>query len=267
MKKILVPIDFSPTSKNAYEFALAFAKKTQASLKLIHVYNSPLDANNPAMLLSIPEQEARINTSLKELAGHDAHVRYEARLGFAVDEIVKDSETDEVDLIIMGTMGEHMSIEKILGTISSDVSQKAHCPVMLIPPDTSFSGYNDILFASDYTATEGDVLKTILDFAETFNAALHFVHVNDKTDSINTSPEELIFDKVFSLKNPSTPMYFAEVTDSSVIYGLNKYMDNHDTDLLVLVNEKRTFWEGIFHKSITKQMALNTKIPLLVLHT
>ena len=68
----------------------------------------------------------------------------------------------------MGTMGEHMSIEKILGTISTDVSQKAHCPVLLIPPDISFTAFNDILFASDYSATEGQILEKILAFAETF---------------------------------------------------------------------------------------------------
>lgn len=265
MKKVLVPVDFSATSKNAYKFAVAYAKKAKASIKLIHVFNTPLDANHPSMLLSIPEQEERIKSLLKGFAGEHPNVTYQARLGFAVDEIIKDSLTD-VDLIIMGTMGEHMSIEKILGTISTDVSQKAHCPVLLIPPDISFTAFNDILFASDYSATEGQILEKILAFAETFDAALHFVHVNNKTSSINTNPEELIFEKIFSSSKPSTPMYFAEVVDSSVVYGLNKYMENHQTDLLVVVNEKRSFWERIFHHSITKQMALNTKIPLLVLH-
>ncbi len=272
MKNILVPVDFSDTSKNAFQYALAYAEKTHAAIQLIHVFNSPLDAANPAILLSLGEQEDRINESLKDMiathlpADSKVPVTFEAKLGFAVDELIKLSNTDDVDLIIMGTMGEHIALEKAFGTVSSDVSQKAACPVMLIPPHITFGKIKDILFASDYTATEGQVLDKILKFAKTFDSALHFVHVNDHPDSLNTSPEELIFEKVFASKDPDTPMYFAEVNDFSVVDGLNKYIKNHHIDLLTVVTQKRTFWERLFHKSTTKRMVLNSEIPLLVLH-
>ncbi len=272
MKNILVPVDFSDTSKNAFQFALAYAEKTGAQLRLIHAYNSPLDVANPAMLLTITEQEERINETLKQLvqslqpSDSKVKVTYEAKLGFAVDEVIKMSESPDVDMIIMGTMGEHLAIEKVFGTVSSDVSQQAHCPVMLIPPDIKFSPINDILFASDYSATEGQVLDKILKFAKTFNAALHFVHINNNPEDLSTSPEELIFEKVFASKDPETPMYFAEVKDSSVTDGLNHYIHNHNIDILTVVSQKRSFWERIFHKSTTKRMVLNSEIPLLVLH-
>ena len=272
MKNILVPVDFSDTSKNAFQYALAYAKKTQANVKLIHVFNSPLDAANPAVLLSLGDQEKRLNEALQQMVTNQmppnakVPVTFEAKLGFAVDEIIKYSESKDIDLIIMGTMGEHIALEKVFGTVSSDVSQKAACPVMLIPPNIKFTEIKDILFASDYTATEGHVLDNILKFAKTFDSALHFVHVNDRTDNLDTSPEELIFEKVFASKDPKTPMYFAEVKDFSVVDGLNKYIQNHNIDLLTVVTQKRSFWERIFHKSTTKRMVLNSEIPLLVLH-
>lgn len=273
MKNILVPVDFSDTSKNAFQFALAYAEKTGAQLRLVHAYNSPLDAANPAVLLSITEQESRINESLAQMIlnqkpdSSPVKVDFESRLGFAVDEIVKMSEEEDTDMIIMGTMGEHIALEKVFGTVSSDVSQQAKCPVMLIPPNIKFHKINDILFASDYSATEGQVLDKILKFAKTFDSALHFVHVNDKLDGeLSTSPEELIFEKVFATKDPMTPMYFAEVQGHSVTDGLNSYIKNHKIDLLTVVTQKRTFWERLFHKSTTKKMVLNSEIPLLVLH-
>jgi len=272
MKNILVPVDFSDTSKNAFQYALAYAEKTGASIKLLNVYNSPLDAANPAILLSLGEQEERIKEALAKMileqkpSTSNVPVSFEAKLGFAVDEILKLSESKDVDLIIMGTMGEHIALEKVFGTVSSDVSQNAACPVMLIPPDIKFKEIKDILFASDYTATEGQVLDNILKFAKTFDSALHFVHVNDRNDDLEIGPEELIFEKVFESKDPETPMYFAEVKDFDVIDGLNKYIKNHEIDLLTVVTQKRTFWERLFHKSTTKRMVLNTEIPLLVLH-
>ena len=272
MKNILVPVDFSDTSKNAFQYALAYAEKTHASIKLLNVFNSPLDAANPAILLSLGEQEERLKEALAKMileqkpSTSNVPVTFEAKLGFAVDEIIKLSESKDVNLIIMGTMGEHIALEKVFGTVSSDVSQNASCPVMLIPPDIKFNKIKDILFASDYTATEGQVLDNILKFAKTFDSALHFVHVNDRDDNLEVGPEELIFEKVFESKDPATPMYFAEVKDFSVIDGLNKYIQNHEIDLLTVVTQKRSFWERLFHKSTTKRMVLNSEIPLLVLH-
>lgn len=272
MKNILVPVDFSDASINAFQFALAYAKKTNANVKIVNVFNSPLDVGNPAILLTLNDQEEQLNKHLQKLIKDhksdlsNVAVSYEAKLGFAVDEIINLSSSDEVDLIIMGTMGEHLAIEKVFGTVSSDVSQRAECPVMLIPPKIQFNKFSDILFASDYTATEGQVLDKILKFAKSFNSALHFVHINDKPNTLETKPEELIFEKVFASKDPETPMYFAEVKDDSVTDGLNKYIQNHNIDLLTVVTHKRTFWERLFHKSTTKRMVLNSEIPLLVLH-
>jgi len=272
MKNILVPVDFSDTSKNAFRYALAYAKKTQANIKLIHAFNSPLDAANPAFLLSLGEQEGRLKSAMERMVADEMQqdstieVTYEIKLGFAVDEIVQQSNNGAIDLIIMGTMGEHIALEKIFGTVSSDVSQNAGCPVMLIPPKIEYLEIKDILFASDYTATEGQVLDKILKFAKTFNSALHFVHVNDHPNNLAISPEELIFEKVFSSKNTETALYFAEVKDLNVTDGLNKYIQNHKIDLLTVVTQKRSFWERLFHKSTTKRMVLNSEIPLLVLH-
>lgn len=237
---------------------------------LLHVYNFPMDTANPAMLVSMEDEKKRVTEQLQQMkdklakdAGITVHL--EARIGFAVEEIVKLSK--EINCIIMGTQGEHLMLEKVFGTISTDVSQQAHCPVLLIPPDVSFKDYDDILFASDYSALEGKVLERILKFSKMFNAGLHFVHVNVGPDNPKTSPDELIFEKIFASKEPDTPMYFAEIEDTSVTDGLNKYISTHKIDLLVVVSQKRSFWERLFHKSVTKRMVLNSELPTLVLHT
>ena len=43
-KRILVPMDFSDCAKNALEYAIDFAKSTEAKLTLLHAYQIPIPA-------------------------------------------------------------------------------------------------------------------------------------------------------------------------------------------------------------------------------
>ena len=43
-------------------------------------------------------------------------------------------------------------------------------------------------------------------------------------------------------------------------------IEENDIDLAIMVAHKRNLWERIMHKSVTKAMAITTKIPILVYH-
>ena len=45
MKKILVPIDFSPASRNASEYAASLAKAFDAEVYLLHVFMEPVPSS------------------------------------------------------------------------------------------------------------------------------------------------------------------------------------------------------------------------------
>ena len=49
MKKILVPIDFSPASHNASEYAASLAKAFDAEIYLLHVFTEPVPASEAPM--------------------------------------------------------------------------------------------------------------------------------------------------------------------------------------------------------------------------
>jgi len=53
---------------------------------------------------------------------------------------------------------------------------------------------------------------------------------------------------------------------SSVIDSINSYVEKEHTNLLVMAKHNRNFFDRLFHRSLSKQMAYHTKIPLLVLN-
>lgn len=44
-----------------------------------------------------------------------------------------------------------------------------------------------------------------------------------------------------------------------------EFLDTFDTNLLVTYSPYRNYWQRLMHRSFTKKMALESKIPMLVL--
>lgn len=139
LKRILVPVDFSPPSKKAFNYALELAQQFGAELTLIHVLN-PMPAG-AADLGRVPafatEELDRAEQDLRELvhsataAGvNDAQSTF--RVGLATHEIVEAAKELDVDLIVIATHGytgwKHFSI----GSTAERVVRAAPCSVFVV---------------------------------------------------------------------------------------------------------------------------------------
>ena len=60
--------------------------------------------------------------------------------------------------------------------------------------------------------------------------------------------------------------HFDFIEDDDKQHGIDEYLKTNNPDLLVMLKRKSGFFQSIFHKSITKKMALHGHTPLLVLH-
>lgn len=273
MKNILVPIDYSDTSKNALNYAYQLANYLGADIKLVNINHGLLEVDSPTplgALKSIREVKEEELEAFAEAAYEGAAViapvqtQIEVKTGFAVDQIVNLSEADDVDIIVMGTTGSHNAFEKVFGSVSSAVSTRAKCPVLLIPPDVHFKPIDKILYASDPVSVDDDMIKNISYLARLFNSSVHFVHVK-KAGNFDLNKE--VFEELFEdVDAPNFSFETSTVEAASVIEGLNQYAEDNLSDLVVFVHAERDFWGNILHNSQSKKMALNTKLPLMVFH-
>jgi nucleotide-binding universal stress UspA family protein len=279
MKNIIVPTDFSPAAKGAFQFALDLAELQGGTVKVVHIYHPEFDPDsnwlNNSFLDGIGNAKERLDAFVKEELNYaaaggvaiDIKVEQEVVTGFAVDEILQLSQRKEVDLIVMGSTGEKGFLEKMFGSVSTNVTQRAECPVMLVPQGVQFRGFRHIMYASNYEAAERPTLHKIVDVANAFHADIHFVHVAEEGDTRSYQEiENRLFNVLFNGEDPSFAFNLTKVEGHSVVEGLNDYAIKHNIDLVVMVCPHRNFWEQLFHKSVTKAMALNTKLPILVLH-
>jgi len=147
-RKILVPIDFSPCSEEAFRVAVTLAKTFQGELLLLHVIDTgALTTFNQLGLLAVPSDaqgqkrrlrhHARLNVRrLLELeAAKGVTAKRIILEGGPFVEIAKTARIEKVDLVVMGSYGGRSgNVDKIFfGSTAEKVVRTAGCPVLTVP--------------------------------------------------------------------------------------------------------------------------------------
>jgi nucleotide-binding universal stress UspA family protein len=146
--RILVPVDFSACSEEAFRIALTLARTFQAELLLLHVIDmSALAAFNRLGLLAVPSDaqaqkrrlrhHARLNTRRlldSEMTKGMKITRLLAE-GVPFVEISKMVRVEKVNLVVLGSYGGRSdTVEKIFfGSTAERVVRTAGCPVLTVP--------------------------------------------------------------------------------------------------------------------------------------
>lgn len=277
MKKIIVPTDFSQTAHNAFLYAEALSDRLGNPLKVVNIAHPSTDSIDgvtaPMMndLMNFRKEKLKKFVNIENAVPGNNLVAVlcetEVVPGLAKSEIIELSKKEQTEMIVMGSTGERGVLVDFLGSISTGVSQKAKCPVWLIPPGAKFEGINHIVFASNFESADEKIVLQAAKLAEQFDAMIEFVHIEEKTEQEDFSETEgKIFSRLFAEGDPSFPFQMKSIKADSVTAGLNAYAEKEAVDLIVIANRQRSFWESLTRQSTTKKMALNIKKPTLVYH-
>jgi nucleotide-binding universal stress UspA family protein len=271
ISKIVVPTDFSAPAEQALNYAIELAKKTNASITLLHINQvAMVDASMPAETYQflVKEIEEVTKEGMDKLAKNlliPSGVAYttETRYGFVSEEICEIAKKDEADLIIMGTTGASGAAEILIGSNTASVVAKSAVPVLVIPKDLNFKEYTRIVYATDYNEPEFPALMRLIYFAELFDCPLDVIHVKSDADKYFNAENNFFKKNKANITYPN--IHYIQLEKGDVIQSINHYVEENHGDLLVMAKHNRSFFDRLFHRSLSKKMAYHTKIPLLVL--
>jgi len=146
--KILVPVDFSPCSDEAYKTAVQLARASESELVMLHVIDTgAIAAFNRLGLLAVPSDataqrrrlrhQARLKSRqlLESVSTEGIAVRRIVLEGTPFVEIATLTRKERVDLIVLGSYGGRSeSMDKIFfGATAEKVVRTAGCPVLTVP--------------------------------------------------------------------------------------------------------------------------------------
>lgn len=274
MKRILVPVDFSSTSKKAFRFAVDIASKSGGSVVLYHLYSPGkkailgLGENVTIYNKHIEENSLKRLQRLKKKVLADAEeVPVSTIVGRTplIDNILGFAEHNYIDMIVMGTQGASGLKKVIIGSVAAKIIEKSNIPVLLVPEKFEWNPIEKIVFTTDFHKADGKALPVVFDFANLYNALVTLVNLLDPyLPKDNKEKKDFEMYAYYVQRNfNDSRIQFQQLKTTSVLKTMENLHEEIPYDLLVMARRKLGFLNRFFQKSFTKKMAYITMQPLL----
>ena len=274
VKKILIPIDFSSTSRLALEHAAHICKGFESELHLLHVYkNTSIDvlpnitATN-AHGSSIDELKSLVNEELNEIgqkfaAKYNVSYNIEIREGSVSKEIVKTASEVKADMIVMGTHGVSGFEEFFMGSNAYKVVTSATMPVLTVQEHADKMGFENIILPVDSTPHTRDKVSQAVKLAETFGSTIHIAGLVRKEEEEDMPQFNIKIKQIQEHLDHHKVKYTTAMLHGSNIAELTlDFANKVNGDLTVIMTDQENY-TGFFVGPYAQRIVNHSKIPVL----
>ena len=270
MQKILVLTDFSDLSKVAIRYAVKVSNLLDCELTLLNLV-SIIQPTRVSLQLKVKvleeemvsfakEDMQQLISEIKELKEAKYPVQFRVEKGQYLSDIASSvSNSLGTRLIVMGTKGASGLKKYVMGTNATSVIATSDVPVLAVPADAKFTGIRNVVYASSTQSLE-DELGLVIYYVKGFDANLHVFHVADEQHD-EQRVEGMIRNSVKGL-DPAK-VVVKVVSDGRIEKEIDDYVAKSGAELLAMFTHRPTFYEKLFNRSITRQVAFQNHVPLL----
>ncbi|SCF06857.1 Nucleotide-binding universal stress protein, UspA family [Micromonospora chaiyaphumensis] len=183
-RPVVVGVDGSSTSLTAAEHAARAAVARSRPLHVVHGYLHPLGYGvplNPYDLgVPAPTEESRkmVEQVAADLVDRHPGLRVEVRQVAGGPGVTLIEESRRAELVVVGSRGVGGFTGLLLGSVSNQVAQHAHCPVLVVrPAEQPIPVRGPVLVGVDGSESAGHAVRLAADEAVRRDADLVLVHV------------------------------------------------------------------------------------------
>jgi nucleotide-binding universal stress UspA family protein len=285
MKTITVLTDFSERAENAARYALHLAQQLHANITLYHSFLVPAAEPLAGQVywsmedFNILQQDSekqlnlladRLDEELSEYLSTSPGNAFRPTISCKNQEgplykyINKIAANRDVMLLVMGTHRKGLA-SLITGNHMRDIIGTVSLPVLIVPENQFFKKIDKLIFATDMTDSDLDIIHALTELAKPSHADITLAYIEtpgtseDETKKLVTDFLEEVSNKINYPK-----IYYRTVKGIPLKAGLKWLTENVACDLFVMVHRHKSFLEELLNLSYTQKMAANTNLPLLV---
>ncbi|WMI65207.1 universal stress protein [Aestuariibaculum sp. YM273] len=276
MKTILLPTDFSENSWNAIKYALKLFEDETCTFYLLNIYTPAI--YHVEYVLVQPAQfgmyDAVRDNSVKGLEHFKERVKKEfknpkhtieiiAAFNTLISEINDIISEKHIDYVIMGTKGATGAEGILFGSNTVHVLKHVKCPVLAVPSGFEFEELHEVLFPTDYGVKfEDRHFIPIFDLISLEHTRVNILHVLDGYGLAGYQKANKE-----TLKNyfKDATYLIHEVDKQTVEEGISNFQLTTRINLLVMINNKHSFFTNVFFKSTINQIGFHLNVPFLVI--
>lgn len=279
MRRLLVPTDFSADAMKAVTYSVEIARKAGAAIYLLHVVELVTDRIRQPYSLHdrlhdeiMTARRQELNTLREELIDAYPDLTIETKLanGNITTTILEHAEKLKIDIIVMGTQGAGGLKEVLWGTVTASIIRRTKIPVLAVPFEYQIKKPEAIVFATNQFEKNKLLLKRFIELAGLFNTVVHVVIYLDEEISSTLDyhfSSEQMADYLLYLKQAYPDIKFSgEVLEGKNFEdAIEEYDSKNGVDMIAMVTYPKNSLERLLKISVTRKMALHSKIPVLAL--
>lgn len=269
MKTILLPTDFSENSLNAMRYAMELFKEDKCKFYVLHTY-TPVVYDPQIFMIEkfdyvlegVEESLDTVVQQLKKNAGKNHSFQKIASFNLlisAINEIVTDK---EIHMVVMGTKGATGAREILWGSNTVHALKNISCPLLIVPEKYTYKRPKHILFPSDFHLNYPlKILEVVKDICLTHESQIHILHVlMNKLDHETTNSKKLLAQALKDVQHK-----FHTIEGKNLVKAIMEFEKDFDIDLLVMVNNKHSFFRNLLFSSPVEKFGFRNENPFLVL--
>ena len=296
--RITVPLDGSTLGRRAIPVALALARRSDATVELVHVHaRAPVAAGAPAFDTRLDDEErARMRTELNDLASQlagETGLEVVARFldGEVISSLRRYLMTSDASLIVMMTHGRGGPRRFWLGSVAEKLVRDAPVPVLLPRAGAEWSGelreplFSRVLVPLDDSDVSEEILTHVLSLAtprETTLVLLSVVHPGlalrasavdlrpgsstDETllESVRRTTVERLTRLAAELRANCVGVESVVLVDAHPAQCIVRYAEAHHIDLIALATHGRGILGSVLLGATADKVIRTAQTSLLV---
>lgn len=253
---ILIPVDYSEVSQFAVDIGVDIVKALDQSVvnRIILTHASP----NPEEIDTCLKQWS---DRCRKLGVRTDHVKIHKPLHKGISEYIQ---SNEVELIIMGSHGISGKSEWFIGSNTQKVVRSVHANVLIVKDKREVSSINKVAYVTSAIDSELDSFEKFLIAIEPFNVQdIHILTINQS--SFFSEPYVMVndaqqrFEDMADGYNVRSHFY----TDYSVETGARHFAQEWGIDLVGISNHNRHPIKRIIQGSNVELIVNHLDVPVL----
>jgi len=285
MRTNLLLLDSYKNIEDLIAYAFSFSNLSKRSLKIIYVFDfawmrqtfmvgsvGPVDPK----LLSV-EKHAKKEFDIAEAKIREVAAEYIKEHSIDVPFEIHISEINRIDLVndeidkapdLMLLLSNHQTYSEASGGLMGYPNLVEHilCPVFVIPEDITSYDINNVVYATDYHPEDINSIKHLFGlFQNSGRVNITLLH-NEKHFDFEEKLKWIGFKELMKKETGIDNLDFILSSKKDTVNAIHEYTEKKDIDLLVILKERKGFFEDIFSSSETKSVLTHFNKPVLVYH-
>ena len=270
-KKILVPVDFSPSSEAAIKVGKTFAEMHGAEMVLFHAIesNAPIAeffADGDLAIKKTNFSHKMLDKLITQHRTDSLTVSKMVKEGKPYKAILTASEEIKAEMIVMGTWGSHAIESGMIGSNVNKVVRSARIPVLTVTRQPEGTAFGKILITVDPEFGIRELRHLLQIYSNAYNPVVELLSIAANEQEVDELKTYLAKQSAAlheqGIKDVKTTVKVGGIISDAVL----AHVKEGGHDMVWMETHGRTGISGWILGSITEEVLQYSPVPVLSLH-